>query len=240
MKRILMLLFLFGALQLSNAFAHYHPEQGRWLSRDPVNEHGFKSGAQKESNNIGNLLEKQQREWGTDDINKEDMLYKMRNEHNLYNFVFNSPIDFFDALGLEVQICIRPVDRRFPPPSWWLIVHSFIKTDKCGNWGYFPDTARVPNPNVPEVGGVVPEPNPEGTAGQASRCKTVDCPCLDEDKLCEKIAKSKTSGQWDGTDWNRIFHNCAHWTDMILKSQKCKGMEAHFPNYRLPPARPRY
>ncbi len=45
---------------------------------------------------------------------------------------------------------------------------------------------------------------------------------------------------WDGEDWSRIFHNCAHWTDMILKSQGCKGVESHFPGYRLPPAWPRY
>ena len=66
------------------------------------------------------------------------------------------------------------------------------------------------------------------------------CPCLDEAKFCQKIEESKSSGSWDGEDWSRIFHNCAHWTDMILKSQGCKGVESHFPGYWLPPAWPRY
>ena len=121
-----------------------------------------------------------------------------------------------------------------------MFVHAFFKTDKCGNKGYFPSETTVPNPDVPDEGGVVDEPHPEGTGGETSRCVKVDCPCLDEAKFCQKIEESKSSGSWDGEDWGRIFHNCAHWTDMILKSQGCKGVESHFPGYWLPPAWPRY
>lgn len=240
MKRMVLIALVAGNLA-NNSFAYYQSQQGRWLSRDPIKEEGFI--ASKAKNQPVKLSPiPTQSSWGSDSVidSKQETVFSQANDSspNLYCYVLNSPVDLYDPFGLEVQICIRPVDRNFPPPSWWLVVHAFFKTDTCGNWGYFPEDG--PNVKVPEEGGVVPEPYPDGSSGQTPRCKTVDCPCLDEKKLCEAINESKTSGLWDGSDWKRVRHNCAHWTDMILKGQGCKNMEEHFPDYKLPSPNPRY
>ena len=239
--RNLFIVFLIG-ICANNSFAYYQTKQGRWLSRDPINEKGFITATKHKSQITKRQSLQMQTPWGSDSVvgeNQQTVLHKAsKSSPNLYCYVLNSPLDLYDPFGLKVQICIRPVDRKFPPPSWWLIVHAFLKTDKCGNWGYFPKDG--PNKKVPKEGGVVPEPYPNGSSGQIPKCKTVDCPCLDEQKLCDAISKSKSSGSWDGDDWKRVRHNCAHWTDMILKGQGCKDMEEHFPGYWLPSPNPKY
>ena len=226
-------------------YRHYESMTGRWMSRDPIEERGFLEEQRGRTRTIAPIHESSI--WSTDVSQREiydsilrGKLKAIKNGvvANEYLFVKNRATSgFCDLLGLHVYVCIRPVDRK---PVTWIFVHAFFKTDKCGNKGYFPAEATVPNPDVPDEGGVVTEPHPEGTGGKKSRCVKVNCPCLDEAKFCQKIEESKSSGSWDGEDWSRIFHNCAHWTDMILKSQGCKGVESHFPRYWLPPAWPRY
>ena len=226
-------------------YRHYEPVMGRWLSRDPIEERGFLEEQRGRTRTLAPIHESSI--WSTDVSQREiydsilrGKLKAIKNGvvANEYLFVKNRATSgFCDLLGLHVYVCIRPVDRK---PVTWIFVHAFFKTDKCGNKGYFPAEATVPNPDVPDEGGVVTEPHPEGTGGKKSRCVKVNCPCIDEAKFCQKIEESRSSGSWDGEDWSRIFHNCAHWTDMILKSQGCKGVESHFPGYWLPPAWPRY
>ena len=226
-------------------YRHYESMTGRWMSRDPIEERGFLEEQRGRTRTLAPIHESSI--WSTDVSQREiydsilrGKLKAIKNGvvANEYLFVKNRATSgFCDLLGLHVYVCIRPVDRK---PVTWIFVHAFFKTDKCGNKGYFPAEATVPNPDVPDEGGVVTEPHPEGTGGKKSRCVKVNCPCLDEAKFCQKIEESKSSGSWDGEDWSRIFHNCAHWTDMILKSQGCKGVESHFPGYWLPPAWPRY
>ena len=226
-------------------YRHFEPVTGRWISRDPIDERGF---LEEQRVLTGKLtLAHESSNWAVDipihEMNDSIFRRKLKAAKNGmfandYLFVKNGTASgLCDQLGLQVFVCIRPVDRK---PVTWMFVHAFFKTDKCGNKGYFPSETTVPNPDVPDEGGVVDEPHPEGTGGETSRCVKVDCPCLDEAKFCQKIEESKSSGSWDGEDWGRIFHNCAHWTDMILKSQGCKGVESHFPGYWLPPAWPRY
>ena len=229
-------------------YRHYEPVMGRWMQRDPVGELGFRlvqESLMKETVLNGTVASSN---WDADDwtihmsanIVLKEVWQRIKNRGSDANdcwYAKNRPSNNYDYLGLKVRVCIRPVDRK--PVTWWF-VHAFIETDLCGKKGYFPSEEKVPNPDVDDKGGVVPEPHPEGTGSEISRCVDVDCHCLDEAKLCEKNKKSESDGSWDGDDWGRIFHNCAHWVDMILKGQECKGLEEHFPGYNLPPAWPRY
>jgi RHS repeat-associated protein len=69
------LIVLFGA---GDAFAFYNPSTGRWLSRDPINEPGFK---------VSNSSRK---------------TFDRVEERNLYLFVVNRPINAVDAFGLAI------------------------------------------------------------------------------------------------------------------------------------------
>jgi RHS repeat-associated protein len=162
----------------------------------------------------------------TDQLTTESISEGPIHEGNLYLFVINSATVFVDPLGLKAYVCIRPLN--FPVLcKTWLFVYCFIKTDECRNWNFNDE-------------GVGEEPNPGGVCGQTSRCVPIDCECLDEKKLCQTIANSKTDPAWAPGTWTLTGHNCCHWVDMILKKKNCKGVAKHFPGYWLPPANQAY
>jgi RHS repeat-associated protein len=227
----------------------YSPTRGGWLSRDPIGDLRVLFNLSYITGQLPSQLPHTREDWLrkireyvqvqsfagectrcmqriTDRLTTESISEGPIHERNLYLFVINSATVFVDPLGLKAYVCIRPLN--FPVLcKTWLFVHCFIKTDECGNWNF-------------NDKGVGEEPNPGGVCGQTSRCVPIDCECLDEKKLCQTIANSKTDPAWAPGTWTLTGHNCCHWVDMILKKDNCKGVAKHFPGYWLPPANPAY
>lgn len=80
MKRIILLAVFLLIFLLRSVSAYYSPEQGRWLTRDPIEEEGCKVLARESVNELLNEL-----------FNEPD---------NLYVFVVNDPINSVDHIGL--------------------------------------------------------------------------------------------------------------------------------------------
>lgn len=71
--------FLLIVLILSNgavALAYYHPDEGRWIARDPIGELGFELTSYFSTGEEG--------------------------DNNLYRFVNNNPVVYWDILGLYI------------------------------------------------------------------------------------------------------------------------------------------
>lgn len=90
MKR--MMIGLLFATLATNALAYYNPGQGRWLSRDPIDEPGF-------------TVASTGKQPATEAVSDEELFTGRRanprpNEANLYGFVLNDPQNRVDALGL--------------------------------------------------------------------------------------------------------------------------------------------
>ena len=104
-------------------YRYYQPDTGRWLSRDPVDEIGFRA-VNGEMLGIGRLdgvIESppvQQSIQGQARISQKDLEEALREskkrgrfyleeESNLYHFVFNNPVNSYDRLGLLCVCCFK-------------------------------------------------------------------------------------------------------------------------------------
>jgi len=190
----------------------YHAGTGRWLNTDPIEEQG------------GN---------------------------NLYNFTGNAPSDSIDTDGRltgtkcslcgqwyqgyhkcpgpqappplpapagkgPVEVCIRPLQAL---KQCTIIVHCYLDLGAGEAWAY-------------DNKGVHAEPWPDSPK---KRCVNALCPTsVTVQDLRKRIDEARSSGKWDGEDYDVLRHNCCHWVDSVLKALGCEGMEKHFPPYRLP------
>lgn len=88
---------LFSLLAVQSVFGYYNPATGSWLSRDPVGEPGFQLG---------------QRTMGTPRVGPVAALHQPNRwinrdsapDGNLYQFIYNSPVMFFDPFGLDIWV----------------------------------------------------------------------------------------------------------------------------------------
>jgi hypothetical protein len=90
MKRMLIVVLFVSFV--SQALAFYNPGQGRWMSRDPVDEVGFvvsNSGRQPAMENKSD-----------EELYTGRPVNRAPRELNRYGFVLNDPIDHIDPLGL--------------------------------------------------------------------------------------------------------------------------------------------
>jgi len=190
----------------------YHAGTGRWLNTDPIEEQG------------GN---------------------------NLYNFTGNAPSDSIDTDGRltgtkcslcgqwyqgyhkcpgpqappplpapagkgPVEVCIRPLQAL---KQCTIIVHCYLDLGAGEAWAY-------------DNKGVHAEPWPDSPK---KRCVNALCPTsVTVQDLRKRIDEARSSGKWDGEDYDVLRHNCCHWVDSVLKALGCEGVEKHFPPYRLP------
>ena len=98
-KELLVVLVSAALLQFGSgiAKAYYNPQTGRWLSRDPVGEPGFQvlqvAGGAAQTTLPGSAPALPQGRWFERDS-------EVRSGPNLYGFVFNSPVNRVDILGL--------------------------------------------------------------------------------------------------------------------------------------------
>lgn len=77
--------------------AYYNPSTGCWLSRDPIGEPGFQlvQGAQGASRVGPVAVAQQPSRW----INRDS-----KPDGNLYQFVYNNPLIYFDPFGLDIWV----------------------------------------------------------------------------------------------------------------------------------------
>lgn len=92
-KHIAVIRLVVGLLLVlaNDALAFYNPQTGHWLSRDPINEVGFKV------------------------LTRNPERFKRNGEKNLYGFVKNSPLTFCDPFGNDTTSTV--VGSLFPE-SW--------------------------------------------------------------------------------------------------------------------------
>lgn len=101
MKR--MIIGLLFATLATDSFAYYDPEQGRWLSRDPIGEPGFTSMSGGLPPTIQATVEDGEIGTETARLGGED----------LYVFVGNDAIRYIDVIGLRWKVD-RQGDRKAP------------------------------------------------------------------------------------------------------------------------------
>jgi len=80
LKRLVVLMVVGLLTWVTEAQAFHNPSTGRWLSRDPINELGFKESSPKSKP------------------------AKFRDDGNLYHFIRNNPVNGIDVVGLEDNI----------------------------------------------------------------------------------------------------------------------------------------
>jgi RHS repeat-associated protein len=127
------------------------------------------------------------------------------NDINIYRYVANNPVVHVDPTGEAVQVCL------------WFGFHAFIKSDRCGNWGFGPDLVAwwenfpwilpVPgvvasHPDLPYTGCV---DVPGMQSGPAAECR--------ERKLCLAMSRSAASPP----DYT-VTYNCVTWVADMLAS----------------------
>ncbi|MCK9303878.1 MAG: hypothetical protein M0P27_00595 [Bacteroidales bacterium] len=83
MRNCVLLLILGCLLGVHTVQAYYSPEQGRWLTRDPIGEHKFLTDFTKEKSE------------------KDKIHFNKVSREPAYLFVYNNPIRNFDYLGLD-------------------------------------------------------------------------------------------------------------------------------------------
>lgn len=119
MKRVTVMLcvVLWGLLAQEKAFAFYNPSTGRWLNRDPIQDHAF--GAIR----VHNLAPSTFRPVKTIRPRPAELdVY----QGNPYQFVFNAPANYYDYDGLWV-VCCRSGDPDPDDPSLVRLALPYIR-----------------------------------------------------------------------------------------------------------------
>lgn len=105
-RHLILTVFILSSCAVQ-ALAYYHPEEGRWLSRDPLTE----LGNLRLRGKITEILMRRPAELE---------IFIRWNEGPLYLFVANDPIILFDALGLKIT-------NKTKSPI-------IVKNEKTGQW----------------------------------------------------------------------------------------------------------
>lgn len=92
MKRLL--IAAIAVFTTINSFAYYNPNQGRWLSRDPIQEHSF----QKQNEHLAKVAIAQRKQQAS--VKEENASQAHFSCLDEYSFVGNSPMNSTDLLGL--------------------------------------------------------------------------------------------------------------------------------------------
>lgn len=96
-RGILLAAFLFGGA-VSQSFAYYHPDEGRWISRDPIGDEAFL------------------RIYTQEMARKEAAELRMHALRPTYSFAANSPVRRVDRLGLSwISDGWRLIGSRYIP-----------------------------------------------------------------------------------------------------------------------------
>lgn len=125
----LMIVVLFALLTAQIASAYYCPSTGRWLSRDPIDEPGFKT--LQITPRIENSASSQTARW----IQRDSASTK--SEPNIYEFAGNNPIITIDKFGITC-------DHLNTPGGWDMgaLLNADFSTP-CGASGSCSHTVTV-------------------------------------------------------------------------------------------------
>jgi len=176
-------------------YRYYNAIMGRWTSRDPINDSGFK-------------LQRSERK----------RKYHLNEEKNLYGFVGNDPIKAFDAFGLQNwnprywQQCGTIVTRAIEPeedPDWWTKLHETISGIFYPHWFII-----LADGNRLTHGG---EAN-----GENHRTAHKHPLLIPACESCKKFTKCLTDNWPDPSTYNWATDNCG---DAVLNTvTKCGGL----------------
>jgi len=198
--------------KVRSGYRYYSPELGRWGSRDPIAEtasvyNGARNGI-RERGRFGEAMERVPAGvllemirllavppdvLGQDLGGKEstDLLAEVvdiQEHEHLYRGIANNPLQAIDPLGAAVKICN-------------FLGHQWIKTDRCGSWGFFPVS---PLPFT--AGQVVPD-----GGYPFELCITLSEDKCYEEHVCTAIAISKAAPP----NYNLFWFNCQTWVQSI-------------------------
>ena len=181
----------------SYIFRPYDPLTGRWLSRDPINEHGFK------------ILILNGEDWNHDESDND---IDVDEERNLYLFVKNEPTTFTDWNGLKLQVCTV---RSFGGIGR----HAFVRdTETNDEWGMHGCLGIANKKKLKDSqGNVVKDtkgkpirvPDDGGAGGRAvspCNCRDVNLPC--GMTPAEGMRKIKSYPSWQSGIWAPAINDC--------------------------------
>ena len=181
----------------SYIFRPYDPLTGRWLSRDPINEHGFK------------ILILNGEDWNHDESDND---IDVDEERNLYLFVKNEPTTFTDWNGLKLQVCTV---RSFGGIGR----HAFVRdTETKDEWGMHGCLGIANKKKLKDSqGNVVKDtkgkpirvPDDGGAGGRAvspCNCRDVNLPC--GMTPAEGMRKIKSYPSWQSGIWAPAINDC--------------------------------
>lgn len=202
-KFIIGSVFLIALLTAQTASAWYDPSTGRWLSRDPVGERGFQL-----TQRIRTTTTPVATRW----ISRTPVAQK--EAQNLYLFVLNNPVGFYDSDGLKVQICCRDVNDS-PTANCLAKIcgkrHCFLKTDT--------KQAGMGPANPPSGGGLPSCPCGTDTMvtdhSKETGATCYDIPGADENCVNNELIIGKPLGKWGPNN------NCNTFAGQVVK--KCGG-----------------
>jgi hypothetical protein len=212
---------LLSALILSScavqALAYYHPDQGRWLSRDPIAERGGR--------NLYTFV-------GNSPIGRTDVLGK---------FGRNDPPSSITKGCCDGKVydesthccCSGKIKERAPKPTGlkrcclripdfpWL--HCFIEWPG-GSAGLYPEEGSFPEGDV-----MSPDPYATDTKKQCTDIEKSECDCdFSALKACvADVASRQATGAWDPPHYVFPFFDCRHYpgylADGCCKAVGCDG-----------------
>jgi hypothetical protein len=136
------------------------------------------------------------------------------NGANLYLFIGNDSILYADNLGL-IKVCIRPL---LLCPFTTAIVHCFITLDDGTTFAY-------------DNHGIHADPNPNSSK---RTCHDISPSSITAADIQNVVDADKKSGDWDGSKYGFLSHNCCNWVDHVLTFLGSSGVESYFPGYSLP------
>ncbi len=215
--------FILSILILSScavqALAYYHPDEGRWISRDPIGEQGAlaireKKDSSQELSHGTWLIPEHKYGFGPYRNSEENIIAKDIYP-GLYLFVHNNPVGRIDPTGLEdvetkVEVCWSLFTRD--PTT---ISHTYLRVEDkaCGFWlkKFYEDGDWFP---------------PWGTGRVA--CSESGGSCVNEHvddceikvDCYEKCVKDQLRPISSYSTYNFFTFNCGHWS--LSKRSACK------------------
>jgi hypothetical protein len=183
------------ALISTHALAMYHPDEGRWISRDPVEEQGSVALRPRDLPEDARVL-----------------------PANAYLFARNSPVQSTDYIGLAVQVCCR--DVKLGECLWDLLAkvagkkHCWLKTDTkavgCG-----PAEPGKPLTGCPCGEKMALTDHTKDISDPTAKCYTIsNC---DEAAVNAMLPIGDSQGEWSA------HNHCNSFVEGVLKSAKCKN-----------------
>lgn len=208
-----------------SAVAFCNPQTGRWLNRDPIAETGGRNLHHFNYNDAVGHIDTAGKQsyltgsfpipWPSTGMPAFDPRPPEWPSTLPYPPPPSPPLPAPIGKG-PVQVCTRPLQGL---KKCTIIVHCYLDLGGGEAWDYDND-------------GVHADPWPDSSK---KRCVNALCPTgVAVEDVRKQINDERTNGKWDGPDYKFLRHNCCHWVDSVLKALGCKGVESHFPGYRLP------